>query len=1000
MFGHIDALRGGGELNTKRLEALCAQRGIEVQRAVPYHHSDLGPIERSWRTIADLERSMRQWAGVPKYFWTYSWKHAVDITNRMPRKGNPGARSPYEAIIDQDLPLLEDVLKLPIWGCLAYVHIPVEKQKSKLDPRAQTGIFLGTARHRKGYKIFIHATRKIVVSRDVTFSDQPGWTTELFKKAEVVPDLVESDSESEHDNAEERDDTPAEDDMPDLHSSSDEDDDWDADSDDYYGPTHASHVKESDSSDIPDTAGVEPSVPLSPEDCTKQGEHITPDTDATARPAPEAVHSKRAATGASKTRGATKKKGSPPPPPGHDPHAVEVSAQNILPEPKAKGAQGPRRSARLRGHARINYDEGEELRTAGILELLAQPSATDDPQAYTQLYEHLDESFLTFGQVMNMPDRHLWRAAIVKELRELRALNTWEFAPLPLGRRAIRHKWVFRRKLKADGSVERYKARLVARGFTEQPGVDYFETFAAVVRPESVRLLISISKLRNLKLFQVDIGNAFLNATLEEEIYLNLPQGLDLDSESGVRDAVPGSVLHLLRGLPGLKQSCRNWYKRIREWLVEHGFEPSANDPCIFCHKTTNLVIGVYVDDFLIAAESEGVYNELVKELSKDFRVSAMGPLKWFLGVEIESLPSGGFSLSQELYIKRICADHNITLIGREFTPMMHDFISSSAAGEGPAVDPTDYRSRIGSLLHLVKWTRPDIAFAVGFLARFSSDPKQGALQGVNKVFRYVLFTAHLKLVLDPQIRDGPLRLDAFSDSDFAFNPMDRKSITGWIVLFFGAPINWSSKRQEIVATSTLEAEFIALFTVSQECLFLQRHLGEFVRNRFQLAVPLTLCDNNGALALSNDPCAHKRSKHIDIKYRAIQDRVAQSLLVTKYVPTDDNIADLLTKPVSRVRLDQLRSRLLGVWGVSEGECWKLALTAIQLHTTNPDSSTSADKDAPLDVVAPAELTPSQSDLELVSYSPDNHVVSNTSSTPVDNSLSTTSAVATLTSAG
>ena len=255
---------------------------------------------------------------------------------------------------------------------------------------------------------------------------------------------------------------------------------------------------------------------------------------------------------------------------------------------------------------------------------------------------------------------------------------------------------------------------------------------------------------------------------------------------------------------------------------------------------------------------------------------------------------------------------------------MTDDFIQSMAVTEGAPVDSTDYRSRIGSLLHLVKWTRPDLAFSVGFLARFSANPTMGALQGVNRVLRYALSTADWNLIINPSIdqSSSTLSFDGYTDSDFASNPLDRKSVGGWIVLLASAPISWSSKRQELVSTSTLEAELIALFNLSQEALFLQRLLVELANKFFNVGTPTLRCDNKGAIALASNPCSHKKSKHIDVKYRALQCRVARKVFIVDYVRTEENIADIMTKPLARVRLFRLCSKLFGCG--AEGECWKL----------------------------------------------------------------------------
>ncbi|HSQ51075.1 MAG TPA: DNA N-6-adenine-methyltransferase, partial [Nitrospiraceae bacterium] len=868
IFGHIETLRGGQEIKTNELEALCRAKGISIQRAVPYQHTDLGPVERSWLTIADLDRSMRNWAGAPKEFWSWSWLHAVDVTNRLPNMADPARRSPYDIVSNIDHPLIDDASTMPIWGCLAYVHIPAEKQQSKLDARAWTGMYLGNARNRKGYKVFLHGKRIVVTSRDVTFVDKPGWTKELFKQASIgVPlndgldGLVDDSSDEDHaasDDDQAAPDSPDPDVMPPLDSSSDEEDD-----DLEFAP------------DPPPRRASKAPAPVKP--ATAPVSASGPDPHA------------------------------PPAQTGHDASAVEVSASNILPDTEHPPGQ-PRRSARLKRTARVDYDEGDDLRTAGILALDATIDWAE-AENYTDLYDGVDEKFLTYARVMSQRDRHLWEAAMRKELQELHKLATWTTAALPPGRKCVRHKWVFRRKMLPEGTVERYKARLVGKGFTQVAGVDYHEVFSPVVRADSARIALTFALSTNRIVKQVDIGNAYLNAPLEEDIFLSIPEGMTLLGEEGSIPA--GHVLKLLKGLPGLRQSGRNWHELFTAWLIQHGFEPTASDSCIFIKRQNGTIVILYVDDMLIAVWTEADYASFAADMKQQFRVTELGDMRWFLGVELTRSPSGQQAyLNQSAYVSKVLERFGMAECNPCNTPVdpKVDTMAISEAASLQTVSPREYRAAVGALLHLTKWTRPDVALAVNIASRFNAKPTEAAWLLVTRILRFLRRTPCHGLVIT--VGTESLEIQMYCDSDFGGDTKSRKSTTGYVVFMSGTPVCWCSKRQSIVATSTLEAEYIALFEASQEIVFVQRLINELSDHKLTLPTPI-YCDNEGAKQIALHPKFHKRTKHIDIKYHKVRERVKLGVIRIESVASSENTADIFTKGLARVAFQYHSAKLV-----------------------------------------------------------------------------------------
>ena len=570
----------------------------------------------------------------------------------------------------------------------------------------------------------------------------------------------------------------------------------------------------------------------------------------------------------------------------------EVDAEDQPPSPDEDLQSGeehetgevPASHTRLRQRPRVNYQEPEVFDIPGLDCFLTK---TEDMAAYEHLYTSGDESKLTYTAAMKQADAHLWKDAINKELEQLQQLKSWTVVDLPPDRQTVKEKWVFRRKRDAFGAVERYKARLVGKGFTQVKGIDYVDTFAPVVRAESFRLIVHIACCQGLGLYQLDIGNAYLNAPLKEEVYLRVPPGL----AEFLKVDLKGKALKLLTSIPGLKQSGRNWHECFTIWLINHGFTQCQHDKCVFLNPSTGIILGIYVDDAVVASRSESGYLNLCKDLEQNFRISQGGSLSWFLGVKVLHQNSS-YYLCQDQYAQQLLQRFGLHISNPYGTPIEVGVNTTPQPVTEP-IAATKYRSAVGGLLHLARWTRPDIAYSVSYVARFNSKPTTYAWKLVCRILRYVQGTQHVGL----QFSKTTEPLIAFSDSDFANDCSDRKSVSGYILMAGGNVLSWKSCKQELVTTCTLYSEYVALFTAAQEVLFMSRLMMELINTNI---TPVTVyCDNHGSITVAENPTHHKRSKAIDIKYHAIREYIQKKYIDVKYVVSDDNLADVFTKPLS-----------------------------------------------------------------------------------------------------
>jgi hypothetical protein len=491
-----------------------------------------------------------------------------------------------------------------------------------------------------------------------------------------------------------------------------------------------------------------------------------------------------------------------------------------------------------------------------------------------------------------------YHQAKMEELNSHKQKGTWKVVPLRHGIKPVTSRWVTTDKYGPDGEVTRRKARLVARGFQQEEGIDYEETFASVVKSTSTRILLALAALCRWHIHQGDVKTAFLNSDLDKPVYMKAPRDVQLPR---------GCCLLLLKALYGLKQSPRAWYQKLRDTLVRWGWRMSAYDPCVFINDGKGLILEVHVDDINVMGRSLQAILDFKGEFSKEFPITDQGECSWYLGMHIEQKP-GEIHLHQKQYIDQMVDKYGFKDAAPAKTPLD---AKVKLAKQGDYVANTkfrkEYQSKVGSLNFSSNQTRPDIAFATGYVARYASNPNRAHMDAVDRIFAYLKSDARKGIVYSDK---HGLQLTGFVDSDFAGCEDSRKSTTGWVFTLAGGPISWSSQRQKTVATSTMDAEYVACAEAAKEAMWIRNFINDLRIPGVHIdTVPLYI-DNNAALKLTRNPEFHSRSKHIDVKHNFIREKVEEGLINTQRVNTKDNLADVFTKALPRSSHEDLIERL------------------------------------------------------------------------------------------
>nr|GEY88137.1 hypothetical protein [Tanacetum cinerariifolium] len=436
-----------------------------------------------------------------------------------------------------------------------------------------------------------------------------------------------------------------------------------------------------------------------------------------------------------------------------------------------------------------------------------------------------------------------WVEAMQEELLQFKIQNVWILVDCPTGVRPIGTKWVLKNKKDERGIVIRNKARLVAQGHTQEERIDYEEVFAPVARIEAIRLFLVYASFMGFTVYQMDVKSAFLYGTIDEEVYVMQPHGFQ-------NPEFPARVYKVDKAMYRLHQAPRAWYGTLSKYLLTNGFQRAL--------------------------------------MHEKFQMSAMGELNFFLGLQVLQKKDGIF-LSQDKYVGDILKKFGYSDVRSSNTP--RDKENPWGKDEtGKDVDLHLYRSMIGSLMYLTA-SRLDIMFAVCACARHQVTPKKCHMYAVKRIFRYL--KGHPKLGLWYP-KESPFDLVAYSDSDYGGATQDRKSTTGGCQFLGRRLISWKCKKQTIMATSTTKAEYVAAASGCGQVLWIQNQLLDYGFNFMNTKIYI---DNNSAICIVKNPVYHYKTKHIEIRHHFIRDYFEKKLISVDHIHTDDNVADLLTKP-------------------------------------------------------------------------------------------------------
>lgn len=531
--------------------------------------------------------------------------------------------------------------------------------------------------------------------------------------------------------------------------------------------------------------------------------------------------------------------------------------------------------------------------------------ATDDTKSKEDILLNdidinMNASEIQIDEAINGPDSEEWFNAIYSEIKCLVQKDTWEIVDRPVNENVIGCRTILRNKYNSDGTIQRRKARVVAKGFAQRPGIDFMDTFAPVARIESFRLLIALAAKYNLHISQLDITTAYLNGDIDTLLFMETPDLLkeallkmvDTEKDDVIRSKAINmliklesdtKVCKLHKAIYGLRQSGLQWHAKLSGVLKSFGLKPINSDPYVYIDDQEEFptIVLVYVDDILIASQNTRRIEQIKTDLSSTFEVRDIGQINYCLGIAIVE-SKNKITLCQRGYIKDVLHKYNMENCKAVKTPLATGVklqLPMVTEGENIVRKQYPYRELIGALMY--------IAYAVNMLSQFNNCHNESHWQAAKRILRYLQGTIGKKLVYICN-NEG---ISGFADADWGNCNIDRKFILS------GAAISWCARKQRTVALSSTEAEYMSLTDAAKEAIFLSTIVKEL---GFEELSKITIYnDNQSAGKLALNPVFHSRSKHIDIKFHFIRQALQDHPLKLEYLSTEDMIADVFTKPLS-----------------------------------------------------------------------------------------------------
>jgi hypothetical protein len=518
----------------------------------------------------------------------------------------------------------------------------------------------------------------------------------------------------------------------------------------------------------------------------------------------------------------------------------------------------------------------------------------------------------SWKEMLNHPFRDQFKAAAHHEIRTLISKHTWDEVYLPKGAKPIPTKWVFTYKPDPDGMITKFRSRLVARGDLQQD-VHKRDVSAITGAFKTFRLLMALTAAFDLEIIQIDAINAFVNAPIDEDIYIPIPQAyMHMEGNQG-------KALKLRKALYGLRKSPKLWFNHFSTTLRELGLIPVPDEPCLFVHPTELRMVFFYVDDILIFGKpgSTPELEALARKIEKTYDIRRIKEVNNFLNVRIiRDRPNRRLYLCLDQYIEKIVTKFHLEYAKLPFTPLSGQELFPYE-GEATLGEINEYQTRVGSVTYPATTLRPDIAFAAGKLAGFMQNPSQTHLTEVLRVIAYLYATQYLAIEYSgttPQEINPSQVLEIAADASFADDASTRRSSQGYLVKLFNGPILWQSSKQKTVSTSTTEAELLSLSHVGKEV----QHMGRiFKAIRFNPEQEFQIeCDNQQTVRIvdNKQPTISTKLRHVDIHQFWLRQEVQNGKFKVLWVPSSEMPADGLTKPLTK----QLHQAFIDALGLKD----------------------------------------------------------------------------------
>jgi len=863
-------------------------------------HSN-GVAERAIGTISNHATSLLHESKLPPSFWSRAVTTVVHTHNRMSTSALSHS-TPHFALFGKK----PDVSMLRVFGSVAYVHIQKDKRVG-LSPHMEKCIFVGYPAQYKGWEFYNPSNRKFVLSDRADFDERvcPGTSGYLQHQVVFPPSAGPAGPASSPSTSPRLFEVP---DVPQQVGG-------------LPGSGSDTSVPQVDNAPSGgDSDEDQPPPPLLARPARSNRRVVSPAPSSTVSNAPDPLpplpqppqplqppirRSGRIRTDPEVWRNNWFKSDYRPAARLQEPQNRQQHYRDpppVIPESDSESAVSSEESSDS-DSATVNY-------VSESCPFLTLPEALECAHEVASAASAHSGYPKSYAEAMRRPDAHLYHEAACKEIDALLDNGTWDLARLPKGRKAIGCRWVFVIKHKSDGSVDRYKARLVAQGYSQRPGLDYGETYAATVKWATLRAILALGAFEDLEMESVDISNAFLNGEMDTEVYMKQPEGFPQGSEH--------SVLRLRKGIYGMKQSPRLWHEKLDSVLSKLGFKKVQSDNALWLYQkdSVRIILPVFVDDMTLVSKDKSAINTVIEELEGHFKLRRLGGLEFLLGVKIErDRPRRTIHLSQKQYILNMLERYGFNSCTPVSTPMNPGTTLShsdcpSTPGEVEEMRTVPYISAVGSLIYLAISTRPDISYTVGVLARYNTNPGRAHWAAVKHLFRYLKGSMDYRLSLSPDSTTSQLFV-GYSDADHGGDKDSGKSTGAYVVKMGTGAISWRSKLQDVVTLSTTEAEYIAAVHAGQELLWLHNLLGEL---GYTFSSPHTLyIDNQSAISVSHNPEHHGRMKHLDLKFFWLRDEVTQKKSIsTVHCPTNFMPADILTKPLPLAKI-QVALKMLGL---------------------------------------------------------------------------------------